>query len=73
MDKNAKYDLSSLQDFFTNWYSPEELKVILQRIALNMTLRYLDQMDIVVLLDLKDDLVEIKNFIVTLEEVKRIN
>lgn len=73
MDINAKYDLSELQDFFVSWYSPEELISIFRRIAMNMSVSYLENMDMANLYNLKDDLDDLRNFIFALEQVKRID
>lgn len=73
MDVNAKYDLTEIHEFFTSWYSPQELINILRRFALNATTAYLAADDYSRYYDLKEDLEDLCNFITSLEKVNRVN
>lgn len=65
------YNLAEIQDYFQSWHSPQELSCHLKALALDMTLYFLKSNDDNYF-ELKQHLIEIKNFIISLDEITEV-
>lgn len=67
----TNYDLTHLEDYFQEWYSPTELVRILHRVAMNMSIACLSTETAEG--QLKTDLEDLRTFIVHIERVQSLN
>lgn len=66
----GKYNLESLEDYFLQWFTPQQLCCILRRVAINMAISAIhadSSKD-----ELCEDLEDLKIFIQHIEQVKPI-
>ena len=64
----ATYDLTQVESYFQEWYSPRDLAGILRRVAMNMSIACLNTETSHS--ELREDLEDLKTFIVHIENVK---
>ena len=62
------YDLHQVENYFQEWSSPQELAGMLRRVAMNMSIACLQAET--AQSELREDLEDLKNFIVCVEKVK---
>lgn len=62
------YDLTHVECYFQEWYSPRELALVLRRVAMNMSIACLQAET--AQNELREDLEDLKTFVQHLERIK---